>query len=130
MSEPGTVTFVITGVAAAALGPVLGPYVLIVFAAVVGSLLAMSRTPLDNRAAGVKFIVVGVLVALVLTGPCVWAVQTYTTVPGHVALVPMAFVLGAARTGVLSLMDKSLDACGAALGVLLNALAARKGDGK
>lgn len=130
MSEPGTATFIITTTAVALLGPVLGPNALIVFAAVVGGLLAMSRTPLSTKVEALKFVAVGVLVALVLTGPFVWAVSTYTPVPGHVALVPMAFILGAARNGVLTLMDKCLDAFAAALGVLLNALAARKGKGE
>ncbi len=130
MSEPGTLTFVVTGVAAATLGPVLGPYTLIAFAAGVGGLLAMSRTPMESRMHALRFVGVGMLVALVLTAPCVWAVDKYTPVPGNVALVPVAFILGAARNGVLSLMDKGLDAFAAALGVLLNALAQRKGDGK
>ncbi len=131
MSEPvGTLTFVITGVAAATLGPVLGPYVLIGFAAAVGGLLAMSRAELPNKMAAARFVGIGMLVALVLTAPCVWAVERYTPVPGNVALVPVAFVLGVARTGVLSMIDKCLDALAAALGVLLNAMAQRKGESK
>ncbi len=124
--EPTTSTFIVTGVVAALLGPVLGPYALIAFGAVVGSLLAMSRTPTATRWEGVKFILVGVLVALSITGPVIWAVERYTDVPGNVALVPVAFVIGAARNYLLTFIERCMDAVSTGLGVLLN----RKAGGK
>lgn len=118
--EPTTTTFIVTGVVATVLGPVLGPYALIMFAAVVGSLLAMSKTPQATRLAGLKFIAVGVLVALTITGAVIWAVERYTDVPGNVALMPVAFIIGAARLYLLTFIERCLDACSAGLGLLLN----------
>lgn len=122
MHEPTTMTFVAAGASAAVLGPIFGPYALIAFGAVVGSLLAMSRTPTATRWDGVKFVAIGVLVALTITGACVWVVEKYTSIPGNVALLPLAFVIGAARNSLLILIDKAFDA----LAALLN----RKGAGQ
>lgn len=49
MDEPNTGAFVATGVIIAALGPVLGPALLITFGAVAGSLLAMSKADTMTR---------------------------------------------------------------------------------
>lgn len=119
-NEPTTTTFAATGMVAAVLGPVLGPYALIMFAAVVGSLLAMSKTPQATRLAGLKFIAVGVLVALTITGAVIWAVERYTDVPGNVALMPVAFIIGAARLYLLTFIERFLDGIAAAFGLLLN----------
>lgn len=118
--EPTTSTFIVTGIVAAVLGPVLGPYALIMFAAVVGSLLAMSKTPQATRLAGLKFIAIGVLVALTITGAVIWAVERYTEIPGNVALMPVAFIIGAARLYLLTFIERCLDAFAAGLGFLLN----------
>jgi hypothetical protein len=52
MTEPGPVSFSLLGAAVAVLGPVLGPYALIVFAAGIGAGLALSveedRQPLGR----------------------------------------------------------------------------------
>lgn len=117
--------FVVTGAIAAVLGPVLGPLVLILFAAVMGGLLAMSRTTTATRWDGVKFLAVGVGISLVLTGAAVWAVEKYTPVPGNIALMPVAFVIAAARTSLLGLIETAITAAGSALTMFSN----RKGGG-
>lgn len=124
--EPSTNMFTLTGIVAAILGPILGPYVLIVFGAVVGSLLAMSRTTTATRWEGAKFVGIGVLVALAITGPAIWAVERYSAIPGNVALVPVAFIIGAARNSLLVLIDKAMEA----IGTLFASVAGRKGDGQ
>ena len=106
MTEPSTTTFIITGAAAAALGPVLGPYALIAFSAAVGSLLALSRMATQTRLEGLRFVIIGMLISLVLTASVVWLVGHYTVIPGNVALMPIAFLLGAGRCHILTLMDK------------------------
>lgn len=109
INEP-VIPIVATGVLSALLGPILGPYALIAFGAVVGSLLAMSRTPTVSRMDGLKFIAIGVLVALAITGAAVWAVEKYLGIPGNIALLPLSFVIGASRNSILGLMDKAFDA--------------------
>lgn len=110
MSEPATPAIIIlTGTAAAALGPVLGPYVLIAFAAAVGGLLTMSRTPMPDNWAGARFVLVGMLISLVLTSPAVWLLEYYTAIPGSVALMPMSFLIAAGRNHLLTLMDKGVE---------------------
>src|SRR5687768_9942422 len=120
MTEPGPLSFSLVAIAAAALGPVLGPYALIAFAAAVGSLLALSREPAGTRLEGLRFILMGALLALVFTTPVVWAVEKYLDVPARIALVPVAAVLGAFRNHVLTLIKHALDAIPAALGAFLN----------
>lgn len=106
---PTTLTFVVTGGAATVLWPFLGPYALIAFGAVVGSLLAMSRTPTPTRWDGVKFVGIGVFVAMAITGPCVWVIEKWTNFPGHVVLMPVAFFIAAMRGRLLPLMDRLFD---------------------
>lgn len=127
MTEPGPISFSLLAAAVALLGPILGPYALILFAACVGSALALSREPSGTRWAGVKFIAMGALVALLITGPLVLAAQTYLNVPANIALIPVAFALGAARNGLLMLIDKGLDWTAAAISAFTPG-AAKKGD--
>jgi apolipoprotein N-acyltransferase len=109
MTDPGiTATFIITGVATAALGPVLGPYALIVFAAAVGGLLALTRIKTATRMEGFWFILVGIFLALVFTAPAVWLLESQTHIPGSIALMPMAFVIAAGRNHILTLMDRGV----------------------
>ena len=126
IQEPTSSVFVVTGIVAAILGPILGPLVLLLFAAVMGGLLAMSRTATTTRWEGFKFLMVGVGISFVLTGGVVWALEQFTSIPGNIAMMPVAFLLSAARGSMLTLIDKAVDA----LGSFFNAIAIRKGDGK
>lgn len=129
MAEPSTTSFLITGVAAAALGPVFGPYAMIAFSAAVGSLLALSRRPTQSRLEGAQFILVGMLISLVLTAPAVWLVEQYTKIPGSVALMPMSFLLAAGRGHLLTLMDKGAEVLGGLLDRVMNRKAGEGKDG-
>ncbi|MCY1168499.1 hypothetical protein D9M73_84960 [compost metagenome] len=126
VNEPTFSAFAWTGVVAAALGPVFGPMALLVFAAVMGSLLTMSRTTTATRWDGFKFLAVGVGLSLVLTGAAVWAVEKYTPVPGNIALMPMAFLIAAGRNSLLGLIELAIGAAGAFLTMFAN----RKGGGQ
>lgn len=130
MTEPGPVSFSLLAAAIAVAGPVIGPYALVVFAAAVGCALVMSTEPMSSRMDGVKFIAMGTAVALLLTGPVLWAIQKYTDIPGNIALVPVAFVLGLARNKLVSLINQALDAFAAAANAALNAAANRRGGGQ
>lgn len=125
MTEPGPFTFSLLAGFIAVLGPTLGPYALIAFAAGVGSLLAMSVEPTPTRLAGVKFVALGALIAWCITGPLVWACTRYLNVPGEIALVPVAFLLGAARSQLLAFIKLVLDGVAAAFSAVLSVRANR-----
>ncbi|MGE4243705.1 hypothetical protein [Ramlibacter sp.] len=130
MTEPGPVSFSLLALAVAFLGPVIGPYALLVFAACFGAALALSAQDAGTRMAGIRFVVGGVVLALLLTGPLVYLVHRFTDVPGNIAFVPVAFILGVGRNLVVDFIRKAFDALAAALGAFLNAAAARRGGGK
>lgn len=118
MAEPNTGAFVATGVIIAALGPVLGPALLITFGAVAGSLLAMSKAETMTRWEALKFLGVGVLVALTITSAVAWALERWLEVPTNVALMPVAAIIGAARTALLQVMDRLVELAAAGLAAL------------
>jgi Na+/melibiose symporter-like transporter len=130
MTEPGPVSFSLVGAAVALAGPVLGPYALVVFAAGVGAGLALSVEKPPTRWAAFRFWLLATAIALLLTGPACWIVDHYTDVPSNIALIPVAFVLGAARTHIGSFINQALDAIAAAVGAALQAAANRRGGGQ
>lgn len=119
MAEPTISTFLVTGAIAAVLGPILGPISLIAFGAVAGSLLAMGKASTESQWAGFKFVLVGVFIALAITGSVSWALEHFLNIPANVALMPVAAIIGAARNSILALMEKTLE--------VLSGLIARKG---
>ena len=121
--EPSTSAFVVTGAVAALLGPVLGPFTLLLFGAVAGSLLALSKAPTMTRMQGIQFVVVGVAIALALTGVAVWLVERYTPIPGNLALMPLAFALAMGRDYLFTLIERAVSA----IGTFFDALARRGG---
>ena len=105
MAEPTTATFIGVGAATALLGPVLGPYALITFGAVAGSLLAMGRAGTSTKLEAVWFVLVGVLLATAITGSIAWALEKYLCIPSAIALMPVAAIIGAGRNALLSLIE-------------------------
>lgn len=127
MTEPGPLTFSLLGAFVAVLGPILGPYALIVFAACVGAVLAMSAQPMPSRWAAVRFVLLGAAIALLITGPLVWAAQLYLHIPGNVALVPVAFILGLKREGLVIVVNKAVDGLAAAVSAFTSSAGSRGG---
>ncbi|MDO9235960.1 MAG: hypothetical protein Q7U28_08010 [Aquabacterium sp.] len=117
MAEPTIPTFIAAGAVATLLGPVLGPISLIAFGAVAGSLLAMGKASTTTRWEGFKFILVGVVIALAITSSVAWALDHFLSIPGNVALMPVAAIIGAARNSILALMDKVLEVAGNLLAI-------------
>lgn len=109
MHDPHYSIFAGAGIIGALLGPVFGPLVMLLFAAVMGGLLAMGRTSTHTRWEGVRFLAVGVGISLVLTGLAVWLVERYTTVPGNIALMPVAFIIAASRNSLLGFIERALE---------------------
>lgn len=115
MAEPNTTTFFVTGVVAAALGPVLGPISLIAFGAISGSLLALTKTKTSSTWEAVWFVTVGVLLALCLAGGAAWVIERYLDIPGFVVLMPVSVVIGAGRNYLVPLIEQGAGALGALL---------------
>ena len=109
MHEPHYSIFAGAGIIGALLGPVFGQLVMLLFAAVMGGLLAMGRTSTHTRWEGVRFLAVGVGISLVLTGLAVWLVERYTTVPGNIAMMPVAFIIAASRNSLLGFIERALE---------------------
>jgi len=122
MSEPAStsITFSLLAAFVAWLGPVLGPYALIVFAAGVGALLALTRQPTGTRLGGLAYVGMSSLIALLVTGPIVWAIEHYFQVPANIALIPVAFILGAFRDQVLAVTKQAIEWVPTAFGAILN----------
>ena len=118
MAEPSVPSILITGAIATVLGPVLGPAALIIFGAVAGSLLAMGKASTETRGEAIKFVAVGVFIALAMTSLVAWLLERYFDIPANAALMPVAAVIAAARTALLTLMDKVVDGFTAVLAVV------------
>jgi hypothetical protein len=130
MQEPSPLTFSLVAVFVTWLGPVLGPYALILFAAAAGSVLLYSNKPSNAcapRWGGVKFVALGTVIAMLLTSPFVWLLHKYTSVPPEIALIPVAFVLGVGRDHLVTFTNQVLEAMAAAFGAFLSAVAGARG---
>lgn len=111
MTEPTTSTAAIHGSASLlgalviAFGPILGPWVAVVFAAVVGSLWTVGKVETETRQQAVLVWARTVLTACVLTGGCAVLMGAYTTAPMEYLLPLTAFVLGMMGDKFESLKD-------------------------
>lgn len=127
MHEPGTSSgFVLVSAAVALLGPILGPFALLLFGAVAGSFLAMSKAGTMTRWQGVLYVLVGVALSLALSGVCIWLLEKHTSIPGHLALVPVAFVIAAGRDHLWELLRRIWGA----VGDFIEGFLRRKGGGQ
>lgn len=130
MTEPAPFSFSLLATAVVVLGPTLGPYTLVLFAAGAGTAMALAATPTATRLEGIRFIVLGTFVSLLLTGPAAWLIEKYTDVPGNVALIPVAFVLGLLRGRLYPLITQLADVVATFAASLASAVANRKGGGQ
>ena len=108
-TEPITITgapMVVTGLLGTLLGPVYGQAVLMLFAALVGAMLALGSVKTENRWESVRFLGVAVGISVVFTGATMWAVETYTPLPSNIALMPVSCLLAATRNRILWVIDK------------------------
>jgi hypothetical protein len=76
-------------------GPVLGPWLLILTAGLIGSFLSVlfKDTP-PKMGAGARMIARGTLLAMVITAPLTWALVKYTGLPQPEAMAFAAGMLG------------------------------------
>jgi hypothetical protein len=108
-------SYIVVGFFTTAFGPTVGPFAMLLFASVIGALLPMSKEGEMTRLEGAVYIAICVGVSLSLTGLCVWLVQNFTTVPGNIVFMPLAFLLAAGRPFILSFVGRVFDGAAAGL---------------
>lgn len=127
MPEPtSTSGLSLVAISVALLGPMAGPYALIVFAALAGALWPLSAATTMSRAAGAWLLLRCTLTAVALTEVVSLVVQTHWAIPAKESLSPVAFFIGALGNGWRPVFD----GVGAAISGLLGMLATRNGGPK
>lgn len=99
MAEPSSTSLSITALAIAVLGPMAGPYALIVFAALAGALWPLSTMPTVTRAQGAAFLLRVVAGAVVLTSFAAYWIESTYKVPAVESVALVAFFIGAVGNG-------------------------------
>lgn len=100
MPEPtSTSGLSLAAVSIALLGPMAGPYALIVFAALAGALWPLSAAEAVGRVAGAKLLLRCTLTAVALTSALAMVLQSKWQIPATEALSPVAFLIGALGNG-------------------------------
>lgn len=108
MPEPtSTSGFSLAVVAVAMMGPMAGPYVLIVFAALSGALWPLSLAETASRIAGAWLILRCTLTAVALTSALAALVQHQWQIPAVETLAPVAFFIGALAKSLQALAGRA-----------------------
>lgn len=95
MSDPAVIAPAgLVALMVAFLGPLAGPYAVILVSGLAGALWALSTTRTTRWEAATMLLRL-VLTAVMLTGSLAWWIQTRYGVPVAEAVSPVAFVLGA-----------------------------------
>lgn len=125
MAEPTSTSAGISlaAVFVALLGPMAGPYVLIVFAALAGALWPLSASETTTRKAGAWLVLRCTLTAVALTSVLAALLQTHWSIPATEALAPVAFFIGALGNGWRPVFD----AIGAALAAVAGGISNMRG---
>lgn len=108
----------LTVLSVAALGPVLGPYALIAFAALAGALWPLSTADTSTTAAGAWLLLRCTLTAVVLTFFIAQIAERMWGFPVNESLAPVALLIGALGNG----WQPVFNAFGTALSALLGRL--------
>lgn len=100
MPEPtSTSGFSLAVLAIAMMGPMAGPYALIVFAAISGALWPLSIAETASRVSGAWLLLRCTLTAVALTSALAALVQHQWQIPAIESLAPVAFFIGALGNG-------------------------------
>lgn len=123
MPEPTSTSGIsLAAVSIALLGPMAGPYALIVFASLAGALWPLSAADTMTRSAGAWLLLRCTLTAVVLTSALSLVLQNQWQIPANEALAPVAFAIGALGNGWRPVFE--------AVGSALQAVLARAGGPK
>lgn len=116
MPEPTSTSGIsLAAVSIALLGPMAGPYALIVFAALAGALWPLSAADTMTRSAGAWLLLRCTLTAVVLTSALSLVLQNQWQIPANEALAPVAFAIGALGNGWRPVFEAVGEAMRAAL---------------
>lgn len=122
MPEPTSTSGIsLAALAIALLGPMAGPYALIVFAALAGALWPLSAAHTMTRSAGAWLLLRCTLTAVALTSALSLVLQSQWQIPAGESLAPVAFVIGALGNGWRPVFE--------AVGAALHAILTRVGGG-
>lgn len=121
MSEPATsantLAASLTGAGVAIFGPAFGPWVSILFGAVIGSLWSVGFAETTDRLHAGVVMARNALTACVLTGATAYFAMQYTDMPTEYLLPATAFAIGAwfdqARTALWSRIKEKIGGTGA-----------------
>lgn len=120
MAEPASTSAIsITAMAIVLLGPMAGPYALIIFAALAGSLWPISASEATSRVANAFLLIRCTLMAVVFTSLIAQVIQSYYGVQAIELLAPVAFFIGALGNGwraVINLVGDAIKAVVTRLG--------------
>jgi hypothetical protein len=110
MTEPASTSAVsITALSIALLGPLAGPYALIVFAALAGSLWPISASDASSRLANAFLLLRCTLMAVIFTSVIAQWLQAQYQLQAIELLAPVAFVIGALGNGWRSVINLVAD---------------------
>lgn len=122
MPEPTSTSGIsLAAVSIALLGPMAGPYALVVFAALAGALWPLSAAETMTRKASFWLLLRCTLTAVALTSAMSLVLQSQWQIPANEALAPVAFAIGALGNGWRPVFE--------AVGTALQALLSRLGGG-
>ncbi|HLO65040.1 MAG TPA: hypothetical protein VK165_18930 [Azonexus sp.] len=118
MAEPSTSAGVsLTVIAVALLGPMFGPYALIVFAALAGAMWPLSAARTESMRDGAWLLMRCTLTAVVLTVFLANLLERFWEIPKLETLGPVAFLIGGLGNGWRPVLDS--------IGEVLNAVVVR-----
>ena len=119
MPEPtSTSTVSLAALAVAMLGPMAGPYALIVFAALAGSLWPISSAEATSRVSSAFLLIRCTMMAVVFAGGAAELIQARYAVQAHSSLAPVAFFIGALGNGWRAVISSIGDALRTVIGRL------------
>lgn len=122
MAEPtSTSGMSLTVLAIAVLGPMLGPYAVIIFAALAGAMWPLYAAETTSRKAGAWLLIRVTTTAVVLTAFLATAIERRYGVSAVESLGPVALLIGALGNG----WQRIWEAAGGVLRALLEQLASR-----
>lgn len=105
----------LTVISIALLGPLAGPYALIIFSALAGALWPLSAIPTPTRADGAWLLLRCTVTAVLLTVFIAQGLDKFWAIPASEALAPVALIIGAMGNGWRPVFYS----VGAALGALI-----------
>ncbi len=99
MAEPNTSGASVVALVIASLGPVAGPYSLIVMASLAGAMWPLSTMPHTSRTQGALFLLRIVATAVLCTGSVAWVLAERFNLPIYEGMSIASFGIGALGNG-------------------------------